>query len=239
MNVSRSVPSLLLRKFMGLCTEHNPEATLDDALAGHNAVIRIYAIADCVRLAISTGLLPAASYAYASHQIDRFFALVGHACWINLIWGLSTCAFTTFGGKYLAMSISSSPTYLRWAVPMMKEYNWEAPYTWLRNVIQTTLQALQYGKLASIYSFTTSFIGSLGATFLLYHLDNSSFIKLMWSYPIGSAFSAGVGLIVVIYPLRKLYKSRSEYKGKIGADGAGESALQDAAEEMELHEINK
>jgi Na+-driven multidrug efflux pump len=156
-----------------------------------------------------------------------------------MIWGVSMCVFTTFGGKYLAMSISSSPTYLKWAVPMMKEYNWEAPYTWVRNVIQTTLQALQYGKLASIYSFTTSFCGSLGTTILLYYLDNSNFVKLMWSYPIGSGFSVGVGLIVVIYPLRKLYLSKKEYNEQADAPGGGEGDEQGAAGEIELHEINK
>lgn len=107
--------------------------------------------------------------------------------------------------------MSSSPTYLRWAVSMMREFNWEAPFCWMRNVIQTTLQALQYGKLAAIVSFTTTFIGMTGSLGLLYYLDNADFVKLMWCYPIGAALSVGAGLIVVIYPVRKLYMSRNDY----------------------------
>jgi Na+-driven multidrug efflux pump len=215
LDISRCIPCIFLRKFMGLCAEHNPDATFDDALAGFNAVIRIWALTDAVRVAISTGLLPAASYAFTSHQVGRLLALVGHACWLDLIWGIFSCICTSFGGKYLAMTMSSSPTYLKWAVPMMREHNWEAPFCWMRNVIQTTLQALQYGKLAAIFSFTTTLTGMVGALGLLYSLDNTNFVKLMWCYPIGAGLSVGVGLIVLIYPMRKLYISRNHYPQEI------------------------
>jgi Na+-driven multidrug efflux pump len=41
LDVSRCIPCIFLRKFMGLCAGRNPEATIDDVFAGFNAVIRV------------------------------------------------------------------------------------------------------------------------------------------------------------------------------------------------------
>jgi hypothetical protein len=38
MNLARSIPSILLRKFMGLCAENSDDATFDDAMMAVNGV---------------------------------------------------------------------------------------------------------------------------------------------------------------------------------------------------------
>jgi Na+-driven multidrug efflux pump len=208
MQVSRSIPSILIRKYMGLCSEHNPQATFQDAISGFNAVIRIFTVAESVRYAVAMGLLPAISYSFTSNQIDRIFWLAFHAAWINLIWGAVTCVLTAFLARYIAMTISQSETYLLWATPMMRIMNWEAPYAWIRNVIQTTLQGLQYGMTATIYSFCATFFATIGSTILLYYTDDTDFVRLMYSYPMSSGFAVFVGCFVIIYPLWKLWKQR-------------------------------
>ena len=211
MNLSRSVPSIFLRKFMGMCAENNPIGTFDDAVAGFNAVARIYGITDSVRLAVSMGLLPSASYAFASHRVKRIFWLIFHACWINLIWAVGTCLFTAFGAKYLAMTISSSPTYLMWATPMLRTSNWEAPFSWIRNVVQTVLQALQYGTTATLYSFGATFVSYILSLVILYYTDNTNFVRMMYTFPMHSAVAVVAGLIIVFFPLRKLWRSKDLY----------------------------
>jgi Na+-driven multidrug efflux pump len=201
---------------MGLCADHNPDGTFDDAVAGFNAAIRIYALAEGVRYAVSMGLLPAISYAYTSHQVDRIFWLILHASWINAAWGAATCLATAFGSRYLAMLISKSEEYLMWATPMMRASNWEAAFAWFRNEVQTILQALQYGVTATVYSFCTTFFASIGATYLLYYTNDADCVRLMYAYPMGSGFSVVVGVRLIFFPLRKLWRS----KVKVEEEGA-------------------
>jgi Na+-driven multidrug efflux pump len=208
MQVSRSIPSIIVRKYMGLGAEHNPDATFDDAIAGFNATIRIETMTEAVRYAASMGLLPGMSYAYTSHQVDRIFWLIFHASWLNFAWGGFNCLLTAFASRYLAMSISKSETYLRWAAPMIKANGWDAPWAWIRNVVQTTLQALQYGTTATVYSFCATFFASIGATFLLYYTNDADFVRIMYGYPMSSGFAAVLGGIVILSPLRRLWKSK-------------------------------
>jgi hypothetical protein len=143
MQLSKCVPTIYLRKFIGLCAEHNAEATFQDALAVFNGVLRISVVIESDRYTVSMGLLSDLSYAFTSNQISGIFRWVFHVSSINFVWGGGTCLFTAFGARYLAMSVSTSETYLKWATPMMRAMNWEAAYAWMRNVIQTTLQGLQ------------------------------------------------------------------------------------------------
>jgi Na+-driven multidrug efflux pump len=215
MQVSRSLPSILTRKYMGLCVEHNPDATFQDAVSGFNAVIRIYTIAESVRYAVSMGMLPAISYAFTSNQVGRIFWIIFHASWIDFAWGAGTCLITAFAARYIAMSISQSETYLKWATPMMKVMNWEAPYAWIRNIVQTTLQGIQYGLTATVYSICTTFVGMIGAVMLMYYTNNADFVRLMYSYPITSGFSVVVGVLVIILPLWRLKRPQQSAEGVV------------------------
>jgi Na+-driven multidrug efflux pump len=87
MNLARSVPSIFLRKFMGMCAENNDAATFDDAVMGFNGVIRIFGLTDGFRLAISMGMLPAVSYANAARRVEKVFSLIWHACWVDAVFG--------------------------------------------------------------------------------------------------------------------------------------------------------
>ncbi|KAH0786475.1 MatE family protein [Histomonas meleagridis] len=218
MNLSRSIPSIFLRKFMGLCAEKSPEGDFENAIAGFNAVTRIFGITDSVRLAVSMGLLPAASYAFTSHRYLRIFHLIGHSCWLNLIWGVSTTLLTAFDAKLVAMSISSSPEYLKYATPMLRISNWEAPFSWIRNVCQTILQALQYGTTATVYMLTATFCTYIGALLLLYYTNDHDFIRMMYTFPISSGLAVVVGMIIVIFPLRKIWKERDPNENAKGIE---------------------
>lgn len=157
-NCSRSLPSLLQRKFMGLICQNAKTMSFNDAMAGFNAVIRIYGITDSVRLAISMALLPMASYSNSAGLYNRFLLLCLHAGWFNIVWGVLSCLLTSFWPKYLAMIISDSKDFISAAALMLKISNMEAPYAWGRFLCQTILQALGFGGLATIYSIIAAFI---------------------------------------------------------------------------------
>jgi Na+-driven multidrug efflux pump len=196
---------------MAFWAEHNLEATFDDAVMGFNGVIRIYAILDGFRLAISIGLLPAVSYANAAHRIRRVFSLIGHACWINGVFGTISAIVTAFFAKYLAMMISNSENYLRWAIPMLKAANWESPIGWMRNVIQTVLQALQYGTTATLYSFGATFLVYIATVSVLYAMKKTDFVKLLLTMPIHVAISVAISLVIVYFPLKKLWDIKDQF----------------------------
>ena len=214
MNLSRSIPSIFNRKFMGLCAENRnmsgADGTFEDAIAGFNAVSRIYAVTDAVRLAVSMGLLPAVSFAYTSHRYTRIFWLIFHAVWIDATWASMTTILTAFGSRYVAMSISSSENYLRWAAPMLRIANWEAPVAWIRNVVQSILQAFQYGITSTVYSFFSTFCTYIGGLLLLYYTDKTDFVRLMYVFVISSGIAAVVGICIIIPPLYRVWKLRKE-----------------------------
>jgi Na+-driven multidrug efflux pump len=204
------IPSILLRKFMGLCAENGKKGTFDDAIAGFNAVSRIYTLADSVRLAVSMGLLPACSYAFTSRNINRIFWLIVHACWLNLACAVPITLLGAFGARLLAMTISSEEDYLKWATPMLVIANWETPFGWIRNIVQTVLQALQYGWTATMYSFGGTFVVYIACAFVIYNTDKTDFVRMLWVIPIHSAIAVAIGMVLVTFPLRKIWKTRSQ-----------------------------
>jgi Na+-driven multidrug efflux pump len=216
MQISRSIPSVVVRKFIGMSVEQNPYATFQDALAGFTAVRRICGVTEPLRFAIAMGLLPAISFAYASSNFKRIFWFIWHACWINFVWGAIVCIVSAFAARYLAMAISRSEGYLKWAAPMIVANNWEAPFAWARNIVQTLLQGLQYGGMATVYSFCSTFFASIGATLLLYYTDKSNFVRLMYGYPISSAFAVVVGVFFLILPLKKLWALKTAAAQEVG-----------------------
>jgi hypothetical protein len=117
------------------------------------------------------------------------------------------------------MMISGSESYLRWAVPMLRTSNWEAPFGWMRNIIQTVLQALQYGTTATLYSLGACFVAYISTASVLYATDKTDFVRLMLTMPIHSAIAIVVGWIIVFFPLKKLWTQRKGHVGAAAADG--------------------
>jgi Na+-driven multidrug efflux pump len=147
--------------------------------------------------------------------------LIGHACWIDAAFGAVITIVTFFWARYLAMSISKSEDYLEWATPMLRTANWESPFGWIRNVVQTTLQALQYGTTATLYSFGATFLSYLAIVSILYVTDKTDFVRLLLTMPLHGAVAAVAGILLVIVPLRKIWKERAE----VAAEAVGEEEL--------------
>lgn len=230
-NVSRSLPSILQRKFMGLASEKNPDADFNDTMSGFTAVIRVYGITDSVRFAISMSLLPTASYANSAQLFTRFWYLIFHAIWLSLVWGLTTMTVTAFAAKYVAMIISKSEAYLKMAAPMIRTANWEAPFAWGRFVCQTILQSLGCGKLATIYSIIATFFANIAAYCLIYYTDKTNVIRLMWSYSCSSAIAFIVGIFILIIPFKQILK-KSKEGGPIELEEQEQEQINDSQEKQ-------
>ena len=211
-NCSRSIPSILQRKFMGLITQNTDGMSFNDAMAGFNAVIRIAGLTDSFRMAISMALLPTASYSIAAELYDRFLYLGIHGCWLNLIWGCVISAITVCFPRYVAMMISSSEPYLAAAAPMIRNANIEAPVAWGRYICQSLLQALSCGLLASVYSIISSFVLNIAIFCLLYYTDKTNVPRMMYAYVISASISFVIGVLMLIKPLWGVYIKAKEKK---------------------------
>lgn len=211
-NCSRSLPSILQRKFMGMITQNIDTMTFTDAMAGFNAVIRMAQLTDGFRLAISMSLLPASSFAYSSKSYTRLLYLVFHACWINLVFGLIAFAVAMSIPQYIAMIFSKTKSFLAAATPMIRNTNVEAPITWIRFIIQTFLQSLCFGGTATIFSVISYFFVNIGVYCLLYYTDKTNVPRMMYAYVISSGISIFVGAFCLIQPIRTLYKKIKEEK---------------------------
>ncbi|KAK8840256.1 hypothetical protein M9Y10_031201 [Tritrichomonas musculus] len=212
-NCSRSIPSILQRKFMGEITKHSDTTSFTDAMSGFNTVFRLAQFTDSFRLAMSMSLLPTSSYAFSSGRYHRFLRLNIHGCWLNLAWGFFTFALIQIFCKQIASIFSKSPSFIEASSKMMKNANIEAPIAWVRFNIQTLLQALSFGGRATCYSFLSHFIVNIGTYCLLYYTDKTNVPRMMYAYALSAGISIFFGIFFVIKPIKFVYDKMKEASG--------------------------
>jgi Na+-driven multidrug efflux pump len=122
--------------------------------------------------------------------------------------GIATILIYAFA-RPLAAWISRSSRYLRVATPMLIAANWETPYAWIRTVVQTVAQALQYGTSAAVYCFFVTIL-LIAVVAVMYATGTRDSIRLMYAIPISAAIGVGVGLIMLIWLLRTIWKMRQK-----------------------------
>lgn len=160
---------------------------------------------DSFRLAMFMSLLPTSSYAYSACMYQRLVRLFLHACWLNLIWGVSTYLIVQLFAKPIALIFSNGDSFVATAVPMMKNANTESPISWVRYVIQVMLQSLSFGGSATNYSVLLYFVVNIVTYCLLYYTDKTNIPRMMYAYSISAAISIFIGASFVIKPIRLIY----------------------------------
>ena len=234
-NCSRSIPSILQRKFMGMITQNSDKTSFTDAMSGFNCVIRIAQFTDSLRLAISMSLLPTSSYAYSASLYKRFLLLIFHGSWINLVWGGLSYVLIYTCAKPIAMIFSNGESFIRAAVPMMRNTITEAPICWVRYIIQTLLQSLSFGGSSTVFSVLSYFVVNIGTYCLLYYTDKTDVPRMMYAYSISAAISIFIGAFFVIKPIRTIYlkiKENNEENKQINLYG---NAEKDSCQTTENH----
>ena len=206
-NLSMSIPGIVMRKLIGMSV--SPDE-YNDAIAGYNMVFRYAMITNCVNIAVSMGFIPAASYAYASKQYKRFLRLLLHSMTISAAWSVLTNIFSWAIPREISKIFGSEDSYLDWAEPMLKYGNATGCIMFFRFTSQGTLQALQLGGQAMIITITSQLFAIIGFAFMLYFTDKHNAVRLCWAYPLSYAFGLVFGIIILIRPLRKVYRLYKE-----------------------------
>lgn len=222
-NLSMSVPGIVMRKLIGAsCTEEQ----FNPAMAGYNMVFRYAMITNCVVIAVSMGYIPAASYAYASKRYKRFLRLTFHALWISQVWSLITNIPTWVCPREICKIFGSDPDYLSYAGPMVNKGNMLQFISYFRIITQGCLQALQLGGQAMIITFCTQLLAIIVFAFVLYYTNKHDPVRLCWCYPISYALGLVMGSLMLIKPLRNVYRLYKEHE-------------LEKIEKKELSDINK
>ncbi|OHT06348.1 MatE family protein [Tritrichomonas foetus] len=215
-NLAGCIPGIPIRNLIGL-SAGNPHI-YDLAMAGFNVGCRFFQFSVCVCIAITTGFIAAGSYAHASGNDKRFLHLSFHAGWLGFAWSCLTTVFALAIPKQICLIFGKGEEYLQYSVPMLRNMNYLGFFRFVQFNSQGMLQALQLGGRAMLVSFLCNFLAFLGFGYLLFYTNKHDVIRLMWLYSCVNGFGFVLGIILLIGPLRKVYRLSKIQAGEIEAD---------------------
>lgn len=233
-NLSGCIPGIPIRNLIGRSVSDSH--SYDLAMAGFNVCCRVYQFAACVCIAVTTGFIPPASYAHASNNDKRFLRLSFHAGWINFTWSIIVTTLALAIPKPIALIFNKGDEYLSYAIPILRNSNYLGFLRWIQFNSQAMLQALQRGVLAMIVSILSNFAGFLIFAYILFYTDKHNVRRLMYLYTCTQGFGAVVGVLLLSFPLYKLYKkSKAQQNNTQQEDGK----IIKPDKEIKLEEIKK
>ena len=206
-NLSQIVPSIVVRKLMGLAFGGDG---FNDAMAAFNTVVRFFILTNCVIIAITMGFIPSGSYAYAAKNYKRWFSLAFHTLWMSFIWGSFTAILTWTIPRQLSRMFASGKGYLDVCEPMLKYSNALGFIICGRFCGVAYLQSFQLGLYSMVLSLISHFLSIIAFAFLLYYTDKSDGVRIIWCYSMAHALGLVLGVLFLIAPIKKCYKLMKE-----------------------------
>lgn len=220
-NISGMIPSILVRKFMGLAFK--PEE-FNDAMAGLNTFVRFVILTFSVIIALNMGFVPAASYAYAAKNYRRWFKLCIHVNWTCFVWNTLTSILCIAAPRQLSMMFGKTEGYLDMSEKMLFVTNVCGFITFARFTGVSMLQSLQKGLTSSILSLFSMLVSLVGFSCLMYFTDKHNGIRILWSYSMSYAFGFIASIVVLLVPCIRIYKMMKEQE-KVGSSEEEENEL--------------
>lgn len=211
LQISWCIPGICVRKLIGLSC-HNDEKLFGDVMAGFNTANRITPIEGAVPNAINIGFIPAAAWANGAKRYNRIIWLLFHALWISIIWcSLSQFLMMKFPIP-IAKIFSKTPSYLYWAKVFLFNGNIGICVMEIPGIITSLLQALKKGIQASILSFFVQILPVPLAVTVLYLTDKNNIERLIYCYPLHSAFGVVVSVPIGIFVIKRILKKINQQK---------------------------
>lgn len=202
-NLSLSLPSILIRKFLGNKTKEN----FDDVMAAFNVGVRICQLCNAVLIAVTAGYLPAGSYAYAAKLYKRLVRLFLHSLWLNLSWAAFISIFSWAIPKQIGTLFSSSNrNYLKYCKELIRALSGFTIFQAFRYNCQTFLQSLQKGVTATILSFINNFVATCGFAFIFYYWHSNNEVLVAYSFAASYIFSMVLSICVIARPFFRILK---------------------------------
>lgn len=207
--LSICVPSIMVRKYIGMACGNDPQ-TFADAMAGFNAAIRICNLTHSIFNAISQAFIPAASYSFAAKRYKRYLKLTIHIFWLMLAWGAVTCILTWAMPRTLSKMFSNGEGYLKFAEKMVAYNNALGPISGVKLNAQSMLQAIQMGPRATILSFINNFVTIVILVLALYYSNPHDGARIIWCYPLSHLMSCFISIFFLWKPIKNIIRLSKE-----------------------------
>jgi Na+-driven multidrug efflux pump len=222
--ISSSFPALLFVKFMGNACE-TPEI-FNTMLAMHNAYNRIYQVAIAVFLALMSGLLPAASYAYAAGRYKRVIHLLIHGTWTITVVALLFEVFVFTIPDVISSAFSADPLFKERFRECLVAF-WAALFacSW-QYAVTALLQACKWQISAFVTAVVTQLLMWPACSIFFYLTNKESETRLFFACmgnDVLSAVAATPFLVVCLRHLVKLINSERTTAAETTVDEVGES----------------
>lgn len=226
MNISISLPSLILQKFIAI--RANRVGEYDMIVAAYNAISRIYTVSTCVPIAINAAYLPAASYAFGKKDYKRLLWLTFHAEWMAMLWGFSCMVIIVTLPKQICSIWSKDERFLYWCNEIVPPSFYIQFLTPTKFIIVSLLQASQQTVLATITSFVLE-LGLLPIAACIFHYtgDPKSPRRIFYAYPVTDALSTVCSLLVALKTFINFYRqAKKQDEGTCNkSDDSGQQEL--------------
>lgn len=238
--LSICIPSVVVRKYMGLACD-NDQQRFADVMAGFTAAIRIGNLTFSILAALSQAYIPAASYSYAAKRYKRHLKLSIHMFWLMTLWGTISCLLTWLLPKQLSLLFSDGDGYLKSAQKMVAYNNAAGFVAGSRMASQSILQSLQMGSRATLLSFINNFVTIIVFMYILYYTNKHDPERIMLCYSYMNISSFFISILFLWKPLRNLYHLSKTDDHEEAYLEKERQALQENAQknEQELAEIEK
>lgn len=224
--LSLFIPGIIMRRLIGLSLQDRSQ--YDNVMAGYNAIGRFTNLVLSVVLALYTGFLPAASYAYGAKMYRRYIRLSIHLNWTTFAWCIIALIVGVGFPAQFALIFGKGDGYMEWTVKELIACNWGVFILFARYTIQTMLQSQQRGKRAMIISFTSNFVITIAFCYVMYYAYPAYTERILWSFSIASVFGFFLGMALIIKPFIDIVKALKET-----SDQVKEKELDDEEEETE------
>jgi Na+-driven multidrug efflux pump len=198
-----SLPSFFSRKYIEIGATKMGKYT--EILAALNPVMRMWYLPGSYAVALSVCVLPAMSYAKGANNNKRVKSLLKWGIIMSIIWCAITEALIICFGNYIAMIFGKDEEFIKLTWKMLIITYSAAFLMGVEMICASFLQSLKYATLAIVLSILTRFlpVPMFGSIFFFTNPSRDVFRTLLM-YPASDIFSCIVGLIVIIYPYRKL-----------------------------------
>ena len=209
MNLSVTIPSIFLQKFIGIAANNIGE--YNTVMALWNANTRLYQLTLCVPMALNAAYLPAASYAFGRNNHKRILKLTAHVSWISVVWGaivtFVVCAFP----DTIAKIWSSEERFLYWSKKILPLCFYTIILCSLKYILISFLQATQRNLLAVITAVGTELLPlPCFAAIFHYTSDKTDPSHIFLSYVCNDCFSIVMCLVASGPSLYRFYKLAKE-----------------------------
>ena len=117
--------------------------------------------------------------------------------------------------KQISLIFGIGSDFSRYSVHMLRNSNLAGICRWVQFNSQAMFQAFQRGWQAIIVSLLSNFAGFLIFAYIFFYTDKHNVIRLMYLYICTNSFGTIVGILLLVYPLLRLYKKSKIQRAQI------------------------